>query len=93
MTTEPGEDPNLTRQGYIKASRLTRDQLEAIVTLIENGVVGAKACNEHGTSYTQYWRRVQREPDLLARQMAYKERYEAEQEKQQTADVPSGHDA
>lgn len=90
--SEPEHDPNLTRQGYIKAAKLTRDQLEAIVSLIEQGVVGAKACNEHGTSFTQYWRRVQREPDLLARQLAYKERYEAAQkEKQQTADVPSAH--
>ena len=79
-------DPNLTRQGFIKADRLTIEQVEAIVSLIEEGVVGGKATRQHGTSFTQFWRRVQREPELLARVMAYKEKYEAQQ---QDADVPS----
>jgi hypothetical protein len=76
---EPERDPNLTRQGFIKADKLTREQLEAIVALVEEGFVGGKATRQHGTSFTQFWRRVQREPDLLARMMAYKEKVEAEE--------------
>jgi hypothetical protein len=67
VVSEPEQDPNLTRQGFIKADRLTQEQLEGIVGLIEQGFVGGKATRQHGTSFTQFWRRVQREPELLAR--------------------------
>jgi hypothetical protein len=75
---------NLTRQGFIKADRLTIEQLEGIVGLIEQGFVGGKATRQHGTSFTQFWRRVQREPELLARVLAYKEKVESESKEEGT---------
>jgi hypothetical protein len=80
MSETAERDPNLTRQGFIKADRLPYAQVEAIVALIEEGIVGGKATRQHGTSFTQFWRRVQREPELLARVLAYKEKCDAEKE-------------
>lgn len=74
---------NLTRQGFLKGQFLTEEHLAGILERLAAGDSPGRACRSQGTSFTQFIRRVQKEPALEAR---YRK---AEAEGRQVADLPS----
>ena len=58
MSETAERDPTLTRQGFLKSKHITHEAAEQIIDLIADGMREGTACRKHGTSYTQFLRRV-----------------------------------
>lgn len=60
--------PNpLTANGFTEAKYLTSEQIDQILQGIESGLPDDIACNQAGTSGTQFKRRRKNDPELTAR--------------------------
>ena len=58
MAETSERDPTRTRQGFLKSKYITPQAAAAIIGLIAEGMREGTACRKHGTSYTQFLRRV-----------------------------------
>lgn len=81
--SEPVRDPTLTRQGFVKANHLTPEAIDGVLADLAKGLSPGRACRNHGTSFTQFLRRVHRDEELEKR---YRR---AEAEGRQAADLSS----
>jgi hypothetical protein len=81
VSEEP--DKTLTRQGFTKGQFLTDANLDGILERLAAGDTPGRACRTQGTSFTQFIRRVQKDPDLESR---YRK---AEAEGRQATDLSS----
>ena len=64
MPAEP--DKRLTKNGFTRSKYLTKAQLKQIMKGIAAGGREGVVCREHGTSFTQFLRRVRSDPALFA---------------------------
>jgi hypothetical protein len=78
------QDKTLTRQGFTKGQYLTDANIDGILERLAAGDSPGRACRTQGTSFTQFIRRTQKDPELEAR---YRK---AEAEGRQVADLSSG---
>ena len=62
-----------TLQGYTKAMHLTEEQIEGVLSELEEGTPIHEASRKYGTSSTQWFRRVKRDPELHRRALAAQE--------------------
>ena len=65
--SEPEPDKTLTRQGFTKTKYLTDQQIDGVLDRLAAGDTPGVACRAHGTSYTQFIRRVQKDEVLTKR--------------------------
>ena len=64
------DDKRLTKNGFVRAQYLDKTQLQKIMKGIAAGGREGIVCREHGTSFTQFLRRVRSDPALFVEHRA-----------------------